>query len=276
MGGPTPRKRTHGRQPSNSHRHGHTSDYDSDVAYQQQHLLDNQQSQLPPPNPALINRTNTELNLSVLRRYLPSIHSILSIAANAVVYSFDSSTSSWERAGIEGTYFLCLLQPDETPADPTTAPTQPGACIFVLNRRGLENMILHLSSVAHFEVMDEIYIFNTEPNSDDRNHYAAQGTSGSDQTSADGRVVGIWIHANDKETRMANAVMVQEAIRLVRAGQGDDNPVGQPLGVTGGDQQQYASGQAAEHGQSHAPGPMPGQRLSVSELFGMPHNGVGG
>ncbi|KAL2754915.1 hypothetical protein ACRALDRAFT_1064676 [Sodiomyces alcalophilus JCM 7366] len=273
MGGPTPRKRTHGRQPSNSYRQGQISDYDSDATHQQ-HLLDNRQSQLPPPNPALINRTNTELNLSVLQRYLPSIHSILSIAANAVVYSFNPSTSSWERAGIEGTYFLCLLQPGHPSADPT-APTPPGACIFVLNRRGLENMILDLGSVGHFEVMDEIYIFNMEPNSDDSHRHATQGASGDDQASDDGRVVGVWIHADNNETRMANAVMVQETIRLVRTGH-EEAAAGEP-GAT--QVQQHGQVQAvggAAQAQSHTMGPMSGQRLSVSELFGVSHNGVAG
>ncbi|ROT43671.1 PH domain-like protein [Sodiomyces alkalinus F11] len=271
MVGPTPRKRTHGRQPSNSHRHGQASDYDSDAAHQQL-LLDNQQSQLPPPNPALINRTNTELNLSVLQRYLPSIHTILSIAANAVVYSFNSSTSSWDRAGIEGTYFLCLLQPD--PA----AAAKPGACLFVLNRRGLENKILDLSRVAHFEVMDEIYIFNMEPEPESPSdaHHPVQVASGSggDQTSDDGsRVVGVWIHADDKETRMTNAAMVQEAIRSVRAGHGEEDDVEEP-GVPNYPQQERPV-QAAE-APSRTTGGTVGQRLNVDDLFLASRNGAGG
>ncbi len=58
----------------------------------------------PPPS-----RSNTELNLTVLRRYVPSITQILSIAPFAVLYTFLPETQIWERCGVEGTLFICQL-----------------------------------------------------------------------------------------------------------------------------------------------------------------------
>lgn len=257
--GQTPRKRErgHGRHQSASQRNhphrqqrdggglGTASDYDSDAAQAQ--LLDQQSREAPPPppNPALLNRTNTDLNLSVLRRYVPAIHSILSIAANAVVYTFAAATSSWERTGAEGTYFLCFLTPKD--AGTATATGPPRACIFVLNRRGLENTVLDLGKVENFEVMDEIYIFKM----------AEGGQDGFGGGTPDHGVVGVWIHAEDQETRMANAVMIQETMRLVRSGHA------------------YVEGEDPGEGQRSEAAWPDGRQISVGELLGA-HNGIGG
>ncbi|QKD48823.1 uncharacterized protein FOBCDRAFT_287696 [Fusarium oxysporum Fo47] len=139
----TPRKARHSRQPSN--RIPAVSDYESDAAAIH--------ADYAPPPP----RTNTELNLSVLQRYLPSIHTILSIAANAVIYTFNSASESWEKSGVEGTMFVCAQSP--LPEDPGQ---RPRACVFVLNRRGLDNVIVDLSRVTHAEVSGELVIMKVE------------------------------------------------------------------------------------------------------------------
>ncbi|KAK2016111.1 Dcp1-like decapping family protein [Colletotrichum eremochloae] len=236
----TPRKRGHARHSSAS---GHgprpvQSDYESDAA----HYVDSHP--VPEPNPALLNRTNTDLNLSVLRRYLPSINSTLSIAANAVVYTFNPSLPGWDKTGIEGTYFLCMQDP--APA----APTAPRACIFVLNRRGLENVILDLGDVADFEVVDEIYIFRL------------RGSGGSDEDEGNNKVMGIWIHADKDNTRVMNAALITETLKHVRVA-GDQND---------------ADGAAAASAPQEELGPAMqaiGRRLSLSDLFGA-QNGTKG
>src|SRR5437868_5642645 len=101
----TPRKpkQRHHQRPSSTHlAQIQVSDYDSDiVAYNTKHA-----HHVPSPT-----RTNTELNLSVLRRYNPLVRNILSIAANAVIYLFSPSLQQWEKAGIEGTLFVCDTEP---------------------------------------------------------------------------------------------------------------------------------------------------------------------
>ncbi|KAF4815869.1 mRNA-decapping enzyme 1B [Colletotrichum siamense] len=224
----TPRKRGHNRHPSNGPRPVQ-SDYESDAA----HYLDTHP--VPDPNPALLHRTNTDLNLSVLRRYLPSINATLSIAANAVVYTFNPSLPGWDKTGIEGTYFLCMQDP--LPG----VPAAPRACILVLNRRGLENVILDLGDVADFEVMDEIYIF--------RLRGAAE----------ENKVMGIWIHADKDDTRVMNAAMIGETLKQVRAFQ--ESGAAQQLPP-----QEEELGPAMQ---------AIGRKLSLSDLFGA-QNGVKG
>ncbi|KAL0932723.1 mRNA-decapping enzyme 1B [Colletotrichum truncatum] len=230
----TPRKRGHNRHPSATGPRPVQSDYESDAA----HYLDTHPA--PPPNPALFTRTNTDLNLSVLRRYLPSINATLSIAANAVVYTFNPTLPGWDKTGIEGTYFLCMQ-------DPLPGVPAPRACIFVLNRRGLENVILDLSDVADFEVMDEIYIFRL------RQEQAHEDVP---------KVMGIWIHADKEDTRVMNAAMISETLRQIQLHASEEASAG----VAGVPPQQEELGPAMQ---------AIGRRLSLSDLFGA-QNGTKG
>ncbi|KAF7514376.1 hypothetical protein GJ744_000146 [Endocarpon pusillum] len=102
------------------------SDYESDTAYA--YLSDQPPStQLPVPS-----RTIDELNLSVLQRYNPSIKSIPCVAPYAVIYTFSPLPEpAWIKSGVEGSLFICQLEPGELGEDRFTA--------IVLNRRGLEN-----------------------------------------------------------------------------------------------------------------------------------------
>ncbi|KAM0338557.1 hypothetical protein ACHAPQ_002211 [Fusarium lateritium] len=206
----TPRKPRHSRQPSN--RIPAVSDYESDAAAIH--------TDYAPPPP----RTNTELNLSVLQRYLPSIHTILSIAANAVIYTFNSGSESWEKSGVEGTMFVCAQSP--LPEDPGQVSR---ACVFILNRRGLDNVIVDLSRVSHAEVSGELVIMRVE----------------GDWGKGD-KVLGVWIHNDKDETREVNAAIIQEAWKIARSG----DPV-ETQGPEAGPAMQAM-----------------GRRLSLSDLFG--------
>ncbi|OAL35586.1 hypothetical protein AYO20_05205 [Fonsecaea nubica] len=99
------------------------SDYESDnQGYQSDYPI-----KPPPPN-----RTNEELNLSVLKRHNPQISSILSIAPYAVVYEFSPLPQpEWTKTGVEGSLFICELTPGIYGEDRYSA--------IVLNRRGLDN-----------------------------------------------------------------------------------------------------------------------------------------
>ncbi|KAF4342026.1 Dcp1-like decapping [Fusarium beomiforme] len=212
----TPRKARHSRQPSN--RIPAVSDYESDAAAIH--------TDYAPPPP----RTNTELNLSVLQRYLPSIHTILSIAANAVIYTFNSASESWEKSGVEGTMFVCAQSP--LPEDPGQ---RPRACVFVLNRRGLDNVIVDLSRVTHAEVSGELVIMKVE----------GEWQEGD-------KVLGVWIHNDKDETREVNAAIIQEAWKIARSA----GPV-ETQGPEAGPAMQAM-----------------GKRLSLSDLFGSTNNGL--
>lgn len=174
----TPRKTRHRRQPSNLI--AAISDYESDAA------MINQDYAPPPPT-----RTNTDLNLSVLQRYIPSIHSILSIAANAVIYTYDNE---WVKSGIEGTLFVCAQSP--LPGD---AENRPRACVFVLSRRSLDNVVVDLAKVSHVEITGEFVILKVDGD-------WAEGE----------QILGIWIHNDKEQTREINGAMIQESWKVAR------------------------------------------------------------
>lgn len=161
------------------------SDYESDAAA----AAAIQAAYAPPPP-----RTNTELNVSVLQRYLPSVQAILSIAANAVVYAFDPDASSWDKSGIEGTLFVCTQSP-------VPGTRQPRACVFVLNRRALDNLIVDLARVSHVEISGELVMLKVDDG----------GWQQGD------KVVGLWIHNDEDDTRQINGAMIQETWKVARS-----------------------------------------------------------
>ncbi|KAK0346873.1 hypothetical protein LTR91_009843 [Friedmanniomyces endolithicus] len=95
----------------------------------------------PPPQ-----RSNTELNLTVLRRYVPTISQIISIAPFAVLYVFSAESQQWEKCGIEGTLFVCQLE------------GLGRYSAMILNRKGLENFITELVNADDVEVTEDFVI----------------------------------------------------------------------------------------------------------------------
>ena len=172
---------------------GHPSDYESDANYL---------SDIPPP----LERTDEELNLLVLRRHNPEVVSIEYVAPYAVVYHFSPESEQWEKSGIEGTAFVCGLMPTQA---------YPERCkVTVLNRRGLENFKIEITSSADVEVTEDYIILQ----------------SGVDGTP---HVYGLWVFSEPPPSstshhRAAIAQKIQEcaqkiegARRIVEASQSD-------------------------------------------------------
>jgi hypothetical protein len=243
MSSSTPRKRGHRHHPS-SGRHGHlTSDYESDAAVNQ-----------PPPPSSIPPRTNTELNLSVLRRYLPSIRSILSIAANAVVYTFAHAEGEWEKSGVEGTLFVCEQEAVNVAVEVDGVEQTvllPRACVFILNRRGLDNVVVDLATVDNCELAGEFLLFQLE----------SGDSQGPDPTQP--KVLGLWMHAAEShdDTRETNAAIIRESWQQVReAAEEVARQDGAALAV-----------ESSRRKKSETVGPAMqalGRKLSISELFG--------
>ncbi|KAI0140260.1 hypothetical protein BJ166DRAFT_630458 [Pestalotiopsis sp. NC0098] len=126
-----------------------TSDYESDTAsYMAAHAA--------LPNPALAQRSNEEINMTVLRRYMPSITHVYSIASNAVVYTYDptSDATGFEKANIEGPLFTCQLGGNDAQNS-----------IFILNRKSTDNLKLDLATATNIEQQgDMLYIQSTGSN----------------------------------------------------------------------------------------------------------------
>jgi Dcp1-like decapping family len=100
-------------------------------------------------------RTNDEVNLSVLRRHNSDIVSILHIAPYAVIYEFSPLPEpAWSKVGIEGSLFINQLFPGPYGEDRYNA--------IVLNRRGLDNFEAPLSEGenAGVEITEEYVIIS--------------------------------------------------------------------------------------------------------------------
>ncbi|KAF1974539.1 PH domain-like protein [Bimuria novae-zelandiae CBS 107.79] len=130
------------------------SDYETD-APQMDH---------PAPLPV---RSTEELNLSAIRRHYPDVTSIQHVVHYAVLYTFSLEESRWEKAGVEGTLFICELVPSAAGAE------RYG--VVMLNRRSLDNFYMEIVGPDGIELTDEyiimqgdevygLWIFN-EPNS---------------------------------------------------------------------------------------------------------------
>ncbi|RDL40388.1 PH protein [Venustampulla echinocandica] len=189
------------------------SDYESEAYYQG----------------PITTRTNTELNLSVLRHHVPSIRSILSIAPSAQIYTYLPATTSWNKTDIEGTLFVCQLAP-------LPLSDAPQYCIVVLNRKGLENLIVHMNGIENVEITEEFLIVGVRS----LDHGQQQNLE-----DADMKAIGLFIHADKQDTREVNCRLIKEKWEEVRL-TGSGNAVTEPSNL----------------------GPMVGRRLSLTDLFG--------
>ncbi|WEW56426.1 hypothetical protein PRK78_001869 [Emydomyces testavorans] len=174
------------------------SDYESDI--QNYALQENQMATSPPANPPPT-RSNEDLNITVVRRYNPSISTILSLAPFAVVYIFSATTQLWEKTGIEGTLFVCQLTKGEQGEERYS--------VMVLNRRGMDNFEANLCNGDDVELTDEYVILKVDG--------LEKGYKGATR-SADERssvIYGLWIFSepapsSTAETRTLNAQMLKE------------------------------------------------------------------
>ncbi|KAI1259393.1 PH domain-like protein [Xylariaceae sp. FL1019] len=209
------------------------SDYESDTA---QYMA----SHPAMPVAALAARTNTELNMSVIRRYVPSVTSILSIAANAVVYTFEPP-SEWKRMSmLEGTMFIC------SEGDHAGEVSENG-CLFILNRKGLDNLILDLNTVDDFELSNDLLIFKLSPAANVTMKLETGATIAPE-------VLGIWTYAEEDSERQTNATLIYEMWSKVRQAREKRN--------------------SASHNPSDSPSGLPGlggRKVELSELFSTQH-----
>lgn len=158
-------------------------DYESDSA-----ILNEPQTEASPATEPLppVTRTNTELNLTVIRRYIPNVRSIAYIAASAVIYSFDSTTGGWEKLAIEGTLFIT------SDHDIDVETGNEVFTIMVLNRRGMNNFTVDIGDLLDVEVTKDLLILGVKGEKEMR------------------EVKGIWIHEDKDGIRQTIGNKVKE------------------------------------------------------------------
>jgi hypothetical protein len=158
-------------RPAQSQPQSAQSDYDTDLV----NVTDSVAPSLAPPS----TRSNTELNLLVLRRYVPSTEAILCIAPFAAVYTFASETQQWEKSNVEGTLFVCQL-----------APLHPGQHVrygvIILNRKGLDNFVTELLSGDDVDITEQYVILQV---------------LGEDDVPT---IYGLWIFSDDKDNELTS------------------------------------------------------------------------
>lgn len=259
----TPRKPRHRNQHSNSGpRQIPASDYESDAA----HYMEAREL---PHTLHVPTRSNTDLNLSVLGRYLPGIRRILSIAANAVVYVFSEATQGWDKHGVEGTMFVC----EQDPFVASNGQGLPQVSVFVLNRRGMDNVVVDLMRVSHCEVVGELLIFRLEDDDSSDSSGSDDGGGGS----AEKRVIGIWIHADEDDTREANNTIIRGAWQQARLALDSFLEAAAAEHLANERLGNRNHGAAVSESGADAPGSsdlVAGTRLSITDLFGQ-RNGDG-
>ena len=201
----------------------------------------------PPPS-----RTNTELNLLVLRRYCPDVERIVQIAPFAVVYSFSPETQGWEKIGTEGTLFVCQL----------AGAHYSRYSVIILNRKSLDNFIVELVSAESVEITDSYVILQ--------------------DTGADGveQIYGLWIFSEENTnptTQQVVAMAIEEcAMRSEEgrkiAGESYESEAAAHYGHD--DVQQtdlhYQTQQPIEPVQLAQSMPPAGQQIDLMQLFGKP------
>lgn len=210
------------------------SDYDTDTA----NITDLAVGQAPPPQ-----RTNTELNLTVLRRYMPDIEHIIGHAPFSVVYTFSPETQQWEKFGVEGTLFVCQL-------------TGQRYSVVILNRKSLDNFVTELTSADDVEVTEQYVILQ------------ALGSDGTPQ------IFGLWIFSDSDgttpDTREYIAQLIQSCAmqaQTLREGidQGLEQGYEEEEGYAADESEQYQ-----QHQQSREEQAVPqqsGQALDLLHLF---------
>lgn len=258
MSRPTPRKPRHRNQPSGSGpRQIAASDYESDA-------IQYMESREVPPVAHMPNRSNTDLNVSVLSRYLTGVRSILSIAASATVYLF-SETEGWEKCGVEGTMFVVERDPIVT----ATGQSLPQVCVFVLNRRALENLVVDLVKVSDCELAEELIIFRLE----DHHAGGAESPESEESEAQPKKVIGIWIHADEEHTRDVNMRIIRAAWQQARLSW---SSLVQAAAEEQAQDQEDNNGAALSQPRTVTPGEagvLVGRRLSITDLFGQQRNG---
>jgi hypothetical protein len=207
------------------------SDYESDnQGYQSDYP-----TKPPPPD-----RTNEELNLSVLKRHNPQINSILSIAPYAVVYEFSPLPQpEWTKTGIEGSLFICELTPGSYGEDRYST--------IVLNRRGLDNFEAELreGENAGVEITGEYVIISFK--------------EGHEQ-----KIYGVYIFHDGPGTSTENAMQLNGELMKSLADH---------AGASRQAAEAAASAATAQHTNGHIQQaedalPSAGQRTTLQQLFG--------
>ncbi|KAI5849312.1 hypothetical protein DFP73DRAFT_540139 [Morchella snyderi] len=179
-------------------------------------------------------RTPTDVNYAVLRRYLPRLHEILTIATYVHIYIWPSTSNSWRKAGFEGSLFLVSLNPPlPTPEDPI--PKTEEYMLFLLNRCSLNNWHYKLRNPDDIDLESgEICVLRANEPIQHDNGTAANG-NGNGSGTEDEVAYGLFIFsesgtstAEDKEKFLKMTKECATTFQATSASAAVPTPVPQP------------------------------------------------
>lgn len=186
--------------------------------------------------PTTEKRSNEQINFSVLQRYIPNLQSIISIAPSTTIYTFSPETQTWEKTNTEGALFVCELTPS-----PLTGTVQH--CIMVLNRKGMENLIIETREIENVEITEK-YLYVT---------LRSQGEL---------KTLGFFMYDDNTETGDINCQLIMKLWETDMERRERDSELVEKLGLNPAQGEEMARGLSMS-GQR----PM-GRKLSLTELFG--------
>ncbi|KAJ3166000.1 mRNA-decapping enzyme 1B [Irineochytrium annulatum] len=194
------------------------------------------------------------VNLKVLRRYDPTIRSILDSSSHVVVYDFDPVNQSWTKKGIEGTLFITTRSP---PAPVNGARQHPhqnhtSHTLFILNRLSTENFVQPIDVDTEVQILGDYVIcrWDAPPAGGINGHANGGGGAGEDV------VVGLWLFEVGDRERIANSL------------RGCSERASAPPAVANAPvlEVQQAAPPPQQLQQQHGQGPQ-GQQVNIMDLF---------
>lgn len=167
---------------------------------------------------------------------------------------------------MEGTLFICVEDSDENEND---GGAVSNGCLFILNRKGLQNLVLDLGAVGDFELADGLLIFKL----------AEEGVARIPMENGEvvrPRVLGMWIYAEDEQDRRTNSALVHDMWVKARAAREEEEEE---------EEDEEGEGEGASAGVSSSSSPTDGaddtpvvqetgRQVSLNELFGRSQNGI--
>lgn len=115
----------------------------------------------------------------MIRSHYPRVLSILHVGHHAVLYTFNFKEQKWDKADVEGSLFVCEMQPS------VTAVGDERYGVVILNRRSVENFYMD--------------IMGTDVDYLEGDFIIMQGDQESDQA-----VYGLWVFS-EKDTSTSEA-----------------------------------------------------------------------
>lgn len=129
------------------------SDYDSDAVQAGASIPQPAASVQAQTQHDVSERPTQDLNLSVLKRYIPDIYTYELVSHNVTVFPLESE--GWGESTTKGPLFLCYQAPLLSNA------TLPRSSVFVMNRQSLDNLTVDLANAFECEQDDKLIMLRT-------------------------------------------------------------------------------------------------------------------